>query len=97
MASRYTLSPSVVTWTRLARRLERSHTNSSRRVTVTAPDEPRRDKLRVRVDRGPGPHVANAGIALHALGDVLRLRIDEAPNFVELEAACMADRANARS
>ena len=48
-------------------------------------DEPRRDELRVAVDRGPGPHVAVVGVVLFAIRNILGLRADEAPNLVALD------------
>jgi len=56
-----------------------------RRVPVPRSDVPRRDQLRLGVDRDPSPHVAGfLGRPLRLL-DVLLLRVDELPDFVALQ------------
>lgn len=50
---------------------------------------PARNKLRVCVRREPKPRVASVnGLALHRW-DVLLLRADEAPDFIDLEALAL--------
>ena len=40
----------------------------------------------VRIDRDPGPHVADAPHRAHLFGQVLRLGIHEGPNLFALDA-----------
>ncbi len=47
--------------------------------------EPRRDELRVSVDRDPRPHVPVAELALVLGSDVLLLAVAERPDFVALD------------
>ena len=49
-------------------------------------DLPARDQLGVSGNRGPGPDIAITQFALELGGDVLRLRVNEAPNFIALDA-----------
>src|SRR6185295_6306266 len=53
---------------------------------VTPSVMPARNKLRISVNRNPGPNVANAKHALLFNRDVLFFGINEAPNFVTLKA-----------
>ena len=53
---------------------------------VPGADQPGRHELGVRVNRGEGPDIAHAELALHLRRHVLRLGVDEAPNLVHLEA-----------
>src|SRR5690606_8187517 len=43
-------------------------------------------QLGIRINRGPRPHIANAVLAAHFLWDVLLLAVDEAPDFIALDA-----------
>jgi hypothetical protein len=53
---------------------------------VTPAREPRRDQFRVGIDRGPGPHVASIRRGFFGARDVLLLRVDECPDFIDLNA-----------
>ncbi|MFZ0059748.1 MAG: hypothetical protein WAL35_06855 [Acidimicrobiales bacterium] len=50
-------------------------------------DEPRRDELRVGVNRRPGPDISIVSVFLFALGNVFLLGADERPNLI-----CLNDR-----
>jgi hypothetical protein len=55
------------------------------RRPVTAPYGPRGNELGVGINRDPRPHVPDgANHALHPLGHVLGLGVDEGPNLVAL-------------
>ena len=53
---------------------------------VPATDEPRRDKLRIGVERGPRPGVASTVRRRLGRCDVLLFGVGEAPNLVDLDA-----------
>jgi hypothetical protein len=55
-------------------------------IAIAPADEMGNDQLRLRFDRGPGPSVARAiGSGFRSL-DVLRLRVGEGPDFIDLDA-----------
>jgi hypothetical protein len=54
------------------------------RIGIAGIDAPANDQLRVGAQAGPRPHVTNAELTAHFLGNVLFLRIDERPDFVGL-------------
>ena len=66
------------------------------RVAVATADQPRRDQLCVRVDRGPSPDIASLIRRGLGRGDVALLAVNEAPNFIHLERLQVRPR-NARS
>ncbi len=55
-------------------------------LAVPAADEPRRDKLRICVERGPRPCVAGTVRRCLRGGDVLLFGVGETPNLVDLNA-----------
>lgn len=53
-------------------------------ATVKRSNQPRQAELAISVKRGERPNVADAEFAILFFGDVLRLGVDEAPDFVAL-------------
>ena len=80
-AGRYESRPSVVSWMRceVAHQIER-------RLGRAVAHPPGRHELRVRVHRDPRPHVAGLRRRGLRLRDVLLLRVDDAPDLVDLDA-----------
>src|SRR5258708_40347710 len=56
-------------------------------VSITRADKPRDDELRVRIQRRPGPHVADVWVFFPLFGDVPFLATDERPNLIALDSS----------
>jgi len=54
---------------------------------IARTDEPRGDKLGLRIDGNPSPHVAIAELVFVLDRDVLGLGVDELPNLIDLDAS----------
>jgi len=55
------------------------------RIAIAITDQPRRNQLRVSVDRNPGPQITSFDRRALGRGDVALLAVIEAPDFVYLK------------
>ena len=54
--------------------------------SIASADQPRNRQLGIGIQGNPGPNISDAHLTAHMLGDVLLLRINEAPNLIALDA-----------